>query len=80
MTNKDKKEESKETNETKKGGFYERKPIEEIKTFKSKDEKFFVVQTIKTCIFPINYVRAIVKNESPYKPKSSKKEVLGDQE
>ena len=42
-----------------------------------KDGKFFVVQVIKTCIFPLNYVRAIVENESPYRNGVSKKEVPG---
>lgn len=61
----------------KNGGFYERKPIEEVKVFKSKDGKSIVIQTIKSCIFPTNYIRAIVENESPYKAKSSKKEMSG---
>lgn len=49
------------------GGNYARRPIEEIKAFKSKDGKYFVVQTIKTCILPINYVDTILRNESPIK-------------
>jgi hypothetical protein len=48
------------------GGYYARRPIEEIKAFKSKDGKSFVVQVIKTCVFPVNYANAIIKNESPY--------------
>jgi hypothetical protein len=48
------------------GGYYARRPIEEIKAFKSKDGKSFVVQVIKTCVFPINYAHTIIKNESPY--------------
>lgn len=77
MSNKKTKEnkEKEEGNKTKDGGFYERRPIEEIKVFKSKDGKSFVFQTITTCIFPTNYIRAIVKNESPYKAKVGKKEV-----
>ena len=63
------------TNKKQEGGFYERKPIEEIRTFKSKDGKFFVVQVIKTCIFPNNYIRAIVENESLYKNGVSKEKV-----
>lgn len=62
-------------NEKKNGGFYERKPIEEIRTFKSRDGKFFVIQVIKTCIFPVNYVRTIVENENPYGSKGSQKQV-----
>ena len=54
-------------NEKQNGGFYARRPIEEIKAFKSKDGKSFVVQVIKTCVFPINYVGTILKNESPFK-------------
>ena len=65
------------TNKKQEGGFYERKPIEEIRTFKSKDGKFFVFQTIKTCIFPNNYIRAIVENESPYKSEGDRKKVSG---
>ena len=72
-----KKKEAKTTNKKQEGGFYERKPIEEIRTFKSKDGKFFVVQVIKTCVFPINYIRAIVENESPYRNGIPKKEVPG---
>ena len=49
------------------GGYYARRPIEEIKAFKSKDGKSFVVQVIKTCVFPINYAYTIIKNESPFK-------------
>jgi len=56
------------------GGFYARRPIEEIKAFKSKDGKSFVVQVIKTCVLPINYVDTIVKNESPLKNGASTKE------
>jgi hypothetical protein len=63
-------EETQQTN----GGYYARRPIEEIKAFKSKDGKSFVVQVIKTCVFPINYVGTILKNESPLKADSSKKE------
>ncbi len=59
------------------GGFYARRPIEEVKAFKSKDGKSFVVQVIKTCIFPTNYIRTIIENESPYKAQGSKKEVSG---
>ena len=73
------KEESKETDKKNGGGFYERKPIEEIKAFKSKDGKSIVIQVIKTCIFPTNYIRAIVENESPYNSGSGKKEVSGDE-
>ncbi len=60
MTNKT--ESQKQTN----GGYYARRPIEEFKAFKSKDGKSFVVQVIKTCVFPINYARTIIENESPY--------------
>lgn len=56
----------KKENENKNGGYYARRPIEEIKAFKSKDGKSFVVQVIKTCVFPINYARTIIENESPY--------------
>lgn len=75
-----KKEESKVTDQKKDGGFYARKPIEEIKAFKSKDGKSIVVRVIKTCIFPTNYIRAIVENESPYNSESGKKEVSGDEQ
>ena len=67
-----KKNESK--NNVKGGDYYARRPIEEIKAFKSKDGKSFVVQVVKTCVFPINYVGAILKNESPFKVDSSKEE------
>ena len=57
-------------NETKqqksKDGFYARRPIEETKVFKSKDGKSIVVQIIKTCVFPVNYISTIVKNKSPF--------------
>lgn len=56
-----------ESNQQANGGYYARRPIEEIKAFKSKDGKSFVVQVIKTCVFPINYVGTILKNESPFK-------------
>ncbi|MBT4761064.1 MAG: hypothetical protein HOO06_05140 [Bdellovibrionaceae bacterium] len=58
---------SEKANTKSNGGNYARRPIEEIKAFKSKDGKYFVVQTIKTCILPINYVDTIIKNESPLK-------------
>ena len=62
-------------NKTKNGDYYARRPIEEIKAFKSKDGKSFVVQVVKTCIFPINYAHAIVTNESPYKNGASEQKV-----
>jgi hypothetical protein len=62
-------------NQSKGGDYYARRPIEEIKAFKSKDGKSFVVQVIKTCIFPINYAHAIVKNESPYKAGATEEKV-----
>lgn len=65
-----KNEETQQTN----GGFYARRPIEEIKAFKAKDGKSFVVQVIKTCVFPINYVGTILKNESPFKVGATEKE------
>lgn len=65
------KENSKQTN----GGYYARRPIEEIKAFKSKDGKSFVVQVIKTCVFPINYARTIIENESPYSNGTTSDEV-----
>tara|TARA_Y100001935_G_scaffold255669_1_gene271142 strand:- start:5182 stop:5409 length:228 start_codon:yes stop_codon:yes gene_type:complete len=61
--------------QSKGGDYYARRPIEEIKAFKSKDGKSFVVQVIKTCIFPINYAHAIVTNESPYKDGASEEKV-----
>ena len=70
-----KKEGSKVTSKKKNGGFYERKPIEEVRAFKSRDGKSIVIQAIKTCIFPTNYIRAIVENEGSYKAKIGKKEV-----
>ncbi|MBT4791318.1 MAG: hypothetical protein HON90_07090 [Halobacteriovoraceae bacterium] len=60
---------------TRNGEYYARRPIEEIKAFKSKDGKSFVVQVIKTCVFPINYAHTIIKNESPYKIGTDKEEV-----
>ena len=77
MTQEKKEAKTQTTNKKQEGGFYERKPIEEIRTFKSKDGKFFVVQVIKTCVFPINYIRAIVEFESPYKTEVSKGKVSG---
>lgn len=68
-----KKNESK--NNVKGGDYYARRPFEEIKAFKSKDGKSFVVQVIKTCIFPINYAHAIVTNESPYQTGASEEKV-----
>lgn len=67
-------------NEKQNGGFYARRPIEEIKAFKSKDGKSFVVQVIKTCVFPINYAHAIIKNESPYSVASSEEKVSGNEQ
>ncbi len=69
-----------ENNNNQEGGYYARRPVEEIKAFKSKDGKSFVVQVIKTCIFPINYAHAIVKNESPYKADASKKQIPRDEQ
>ena len=43
-------------------------------SFKSKDGKSFVVQVIKTCVFPINYAHTIIKNESPFKSNEHKKD------
>ena len=62
-------------NEKENGGFYARRPVEEIKAFKSKDGKYFVVQIIKTCVLPINYVGTILKNESPLANKGKTKTV-----
>ena len=64
----------KKENEKQNGGYYARRPIEEIRAFKSKDGKSFVVQVIKTCVFPVNYVGTILKNESPFKTGASEKE------
>ena len=57
------KSKQKEKNQTN-GEFYARQPIEQIKTFKSKDGRFFVLQVIKTCVLPVNYVRTILENDS----------------
>ena len=56
------------------GDYYARRPIEEIKAFKSKDGNSFVVQVIKTCIFPINYAHTIIQNENPYKNRNNQAE------
>ena len=64
----------KETSKKRQGDYYARRPLEEIKAFKSKDGKSFVVQVIKTCVFPVNYVGTILKNESPFKTGASEKE------
>ena len=64
-----------ETKKQANGGYYARRPIEEIKAFKSKDGKSFVVQVIKTCVFPINYAHTIVNSESPYSNGASKEQV-----
>jgi hypothetical protein len=68
------------TNTQKNGDYYARRPIEEIKAFKSKDGKSFVVQVIKTCIFPINYASAIVNNDSPYKADGKEGEAVNGNE
>ena len=59
--------------------YYARRPIEEIKAFKSKDGKSFVVQVIKTCVFPINYASAIVQNNSPYENGAPDKKVSSNE-
>ena len=65
---------------TRNGEYYARRPIEEIKAFKSKDGKSFVVQVIKTCVFPINYAHTIIKNQSPYSNGATAEEAGGSEQ
>ncbi|MBT4791471.1 MAG: hypothetical protein HON90_07865 [Halobacteriovoraceae bacterium] len=69
-----------ETKKQANGGYYARRPIEEIKAFKSKDGKSFVVQVIKTCVFPINYAHTIIKNQSPYSNGATAEEAGGSEQ